>query len=320
LRGSTLVIGDLNARHQFWEPSISLGSVNPTGRALFQTLLASRLSLLMPPGLETRVDPYTGRVSTLDLVLGCGYFTTATVTVGPFMGSDHLSVLTSTNEALEVPVMAVRSRWKITQAVKARQTVWTRWWRQPSRTQQLAYRRADALCRQTLLQAKRASWALFCSSLSFRTSASQAWGFFHSMLGSRSVSTFSLLGEGATPLLPQDKAETFSNFFGPMFSPPPPPPLPSKVIKWGPLPPAIPEVHCQVLASPFSSHELQRALSQLSSSSSPGEDNLPYSFILHLPPSCTEAMLEVFNTSWYTGVFPDMWKHSSDSDSKAGQG
>lgn len=70
LRGSTLVIGDFNTRHQSWEPSISLGSTNPTGRALFQTLLASPLSLLTPPGLETRVDPYTGRVSTLGVGVG----------------------------------------------------------------------------------------------------------------------------------------------------------------------------------------------------------------------------------------------------------
>lgn len=153
------------------------------------------------------------------------------------MESDHLPVLTSTNGALAVPVTAVRSRWKTTQAswtnynrnlsdyslpqnslleeaimslqgamleagsrsfclsrsfshshpqipwwneeclraVKARRTAWARWWHQPSQTQQLAYRRADTLCWRTLLQAKCASWALFCSSLSFRTSARQAW-------------------------------------------------------------------------------------------------------------------------------------------------
>ncbi|MPC28046.1 hypothetical protein E2C01_021239 [Portunus trituberculatus] len=51
------------------------------------------LSLLTPPGLPTRIDPVSGNPSTLDLCLGNGPLLLTTITIGPYMGSDHLPVI-----------------------------------------------------------------------------------------------------------------------------------------------------------------------------------------------------------------------------------
>ena len=69
------IMGDFNARHQYWDPSIGRAATNQTGRSLFNTLLDDvTLSLLTPAGLRTRIDPHTATPSTLDLYIGDGIF------------------------------------------------------------------------------------------------------------------------------------------------------------------------------------------------------------------------------------------------------
>ena len=63
----SLIIGDFNAHHDFWEPSIPRFARNKAGKALYSFLMSSGdFSLLTPPGLLTRYDPYNARSSTLD--------------------------------------------------------------------------------------------------------------------------------------------------------------------------------------------------------------------------------------------------------------
>ena len=108
----SLIMGDFNAHHDFWEPALPRSRRNHSGRSLSSFLAANaNLSLLTPPGLPTRSDPISGNPSTLDLCLGNGPLLLATVTTGPYMGSDHLPVVLSFPSVPPPPPPSRRPRW-----------------------------------------------------------------------------------------------------------------------------------------------------------------------------------------------------------------
>ena len=73
--------------------------------------------------------------------------------------------------------------------------------------------------------------------------------------------------------------------------------------------------HCNTLhstfCSPFSSIELSTAISQLSTSTSSGPDQITYPLLSHLPQSALNFLLYIFNLSWSTHTFPSAWKQST---------
>ena len=73
--------------------------------------------------------------------------------------------------------------------------------------------------------------------------------------------------------------------------------------------------HCNTLhstfCSPFSSLELSTAISQLSTSTSSGPDQITYPLLTHLPQSALHFLLYIFNLSWSTHTFPSTWKQST---------
>ena len=77
----------------------------------------------------------------------------------------------------------------------------------------------------------------------------------------------------------------------------------------------IRNAHCNTLhttfCSPFSSHELSTAISQLSNSTSSGPDQITYPLLTHLPQSALHFLLYIFNLSWSTHTFLSTWKQSA---------
>ena len=73
--------------------------------------------------------------------------------------------------------------------------------------------------------------------------------------------------------------------------------------------------HCNTLhstfCSPFSSLKLSTAISQLSTSTSSGPDQITYPLLTHLPQSALHFLLYIFNLSWSTHTFPSTWKQST---------
>ena len=73
--------------------------------------------------------------------------------------------------------------------------------------------------------------------------------------------------------------------------------------------------HCNTLHStfclPFFSLELSTAISQLSTSTSSGPDQITYPLLSHLPQSALHFLLYIFNLSWSTHTFPSAWKQST---------
>ena len=113
LLSPSLVMGDFNARHPFWDPVLPPRSVNASGSSLYRFLLGSaHFSLLSPSGMQSRIDPHSGLASTLDLYLGA-HFQGADYSLGPYLGSDHLPLLASfPNLSVNLP-HPTRPRWRL---------------------------------------------------------------------------------------------------------------------------------------------------------------------------------------------------------------
>jgi len=54
--------------------------------------------------------------------------------------------------------------------------------------------------------------------------------------------------------------------------------------------------------------ELNSVLSSINQKSSPGFDQIPYSFFVHSPEQVKVFFLEIINKSWTTGIIPKNWK------------
>lgn len=113
LSSPSLIMGDFNARHTFWDPSLHRSSINSTGKSLFNCLISSpTFSLLNTPGVHTRFNSFSGNSSTLDLCLGSGFFQNSNIEIGPYMGSDHLPLLLNCSNIPPVMPNSTRPRWK----------------------------------------------------------------------------------------------------------------------------------------------------------------------------------------------------------------
>ena len=60
--------------------------------------------------------------------------------------------------------------------------------------------------------------------------------------------------------------------------------------------------------SPFSLNELSTAISNLSSSTASGPDQIAYPLLKHLPEPAQLLLLSLFNRSWHSHIFPSCWK------------
>ena len=61
-------------------------------------------------------------------------------------------------------------------------------------------------------------------------------------------------------------------------------------------------------APPFSLTELSTAISNLSSSTASGPDQIAYPLLKHLPEPTQLLLLSLFNRSWHSHTFPSCWK------------
>ena len=63
--------------------------------------------------------------------------------------------------------------------------------------------------------------------------------------------------------------------------------------------------------SPFSLNELSTAISNLSSSTASGPDQIAYPLLKHLPEPAQLLFLSLFNRSWHSHTSPSCWKPST---------
>ena len=153
-------------------------------------------------------------------------------------------------------------------------------------------------------KAKAKSWQNTCSSLSPKTRPSEVFSLLRSISGSPSPTTsdFPNFPNCHTPV---DCANHLSSHLQSHFSTQTSKPFRSTEkaqMKY------IRTAHCNTLhstfCSPFSSLKLSTAISQLSTSTSSGPDQITYPLLSHLPKSALHFLLYIFNLSWSTHTFP----------------
>lgn len=367
----SLIMGDFNARHALWDPSLPTLSENTSGSNLFQTLLSSpRFCLLSPPGLKTRYNPVNAAASNLDLFIGDSSFLGANYKVGPYMASDHLPIIATFPTLQPRDSSECRPRWKLCNnkwdtftalvsdqlpsessildlaagsfsnclesagknvfiITKMRSTTrsgapwWTEecartrrasrkafhaWSRRPSVAHWISFRRCDAIKARTILQAKRTAWSNHCSKQSFTNNTAETWRFFQSMSGRPTHHSFPLTRDGVTLLDDSSKAEVLASFFQDQLSAPHPLPRYQALqyeVTQSTLKPAP-----SYLSQPFTDDELSTGLRQLVKGRAVGPDMVANEFLLHLPSTAREQLLNIFNRSWTDGHFPTPWKES----------
>lgn len=93
LQNPKLIIGDFNAHHPLWNPNNNIRTANKTGINLYNFITQNNLMLITPPGLITRIDPKTGKGSTIDLVIGSPELSHLEIKTNTKSGSDHLPII-----------------------------------------------------------------------------------------------------------------------------------------------------------------------------------------------------------------------------------
>jgi hypothetical protein len=91
-----ILAGDLNAHHHLWESS---PTENAAGKSVGNALIESPDALLITPmDLGTRINPSSGKLSTIDLIITSPALAlNSKIVRGPYCGSDHLPVITTLN-------------------------------------------------------------------------------------------------------------------------------------------------------------------------------------------------------------------------------
>nr|KAG5707272.1 hypothetical protein BaRGS_000046 [Batillaria attramentaria] len=65
------------------------------------------------------------------------------------------------------------------------------------------------------------------------------------------------------------------------------------------------------MTSDLSLAELNDAIRRLKTKKAPGKDGICNEMIKHLGPAARRKLLELFNQSWKTGIFPSAWKEAT---------
>jgi hypothetical protein len=91
-----IIAGDFNAHHSLWE---SNSTVNTAGKSIHSAILEHPdAAILTPLNIGTRIDPASGKESTIDLIFASSQFAlNSTTSQGPYTGSDHLPIITIIN-------------------------------------------------------------------------------------------------------------------------------------------------------------------------------------------------------------------------------
>ena len=161
------------------------------------------------------------------------------------------------------------------QAVLARRQAWNKWRKTPTLQAGMHYRKLDAICAKTIMQAKRNAFGIHCSSLSFASSPKRTWDFLHAMEGRKARPPLPLTNKSRDALDDPQKAGLLADHFHLKIGlrPPQRPPAHHRdALANACTSPDIPE-----LSQPFTLQELEAAMKTLKPGKTAGHDHSPTS-------------------------------------------
>ncbi|KAK7877307.1 hypothetical protein WMY93_031957 [Mugilogobius chulae] len=200
------------------------------------------------------------------------------------------------------------------QAIKTRNRAFRLLNRTLSMQNLIQYRRAQAVVRRTIKQAKKASWRGFCSKIGRTTPVGQVWGMVKRMGGDRRQWDYPVLTteEGAA-VSDKEKAEAMVKNFAKVHSSENLSETAKGRIEQTKM--QYPEALVRKVStgeemdSLFTMEEMLRALKD-TKSTAPGKDQICYVMLKHLGKGALMKLLCLMNRVWIQGELPCAWKEA----------
>ena len=191
-------------------------------------------------------------------------------------------------------------------ARKTTRTCFRRYLRSPCEANRIAYAKARAKQKRTFKDAKRTCWRKYISELTMKTPSSQIWNKIRKLQGKFVPNPLPILKIGEEHISdPKEVAETLGAHFASVSSAAHYSQEFQNIRNSTTVTPPFSN-NTEAFNMPFSLAEMSYALSS-SSLTSPGEDDIRYEMIIHLP-ECTKIfLLDILNGMWTSHTSPESW-------------
>lgn len=178
----------------------------------------------------------------------------------------------------------------------------------------IKYKKAQAIVRKTIKEAKKQSWRKYCSKIGRSTPIEEIWGMIKSMRGIKKEWQYPVLKAGEeTAITEKEKAEMIARELIKIHSS-------SNLTENGKRGrertkegyPSIDEERestDNAMEALFSIGELKRALGTFGATA-PGKDNICYEMLKHLDVLALGKLLGLYNKVWEEGKLPSSWKEA----------
>ena len=194
-------------------------------------------------------------------------------------------------------------------AVRERKRALSKFTRQPTHANLVAYRASRARARCVIKESKKSSWKQYVSKLNSRSSVKRVWDMIRKISGkqSRSTSTHLKKADGTEANDRYDIANTLaagfeenssSQHYTEKFQR-------FKAVKEQ-KPHNFSSGNLESYNELFTLCELKTSLSK-AHDTAVGPDDIHYQILKHLPDESLCVLLDVFNEIWVSGEFPDSW-------------
>ena len=178
-----------------------------------------------------------------------------------------------------------------------------------SESHRLRYIDASRRASSVISRAKSATWQTTCSNLSPRSDPRAVFRLLNAISGKKNTSQDSSIPDCTCPL---DTANHFASYLRSRLSQATPR---SSRRAERQFMDELRKASCEdasslhnSFCSPFSLTELSTAISNFSSSTASGPDQIAYPLLKHLPEPAQLLLLSLFNRSWHSHTFPSCWK------------
>nr|CAI5849124.1 unnamed protein product [Callosobruchus analis] len=199
----------------------------------------------------------------------------------------------------------------VAEAIRAKKREFNAFRRHPNMENLIKFKRARAKARRLMLESQRRSWKEYVTSITASTSPSEVWNKVSTIRGTRSYRNINSIrgADGSIITEPAAITEAFADHFSSISS----------------SSNYAPEFQVRRLTSesaldfddenqlsyniPFQLHELESVLRYMKKSAA-GPDKINFEMLSHLPTNLKNALLNVYNNIWITGIYPRVWKEA----------
>jgi ribonuclease HI len=185
---------------------------------------------------------------------------------------------------------------------------------------QINFKRKKAEFKFILNQAKKTYWENFCSNLNHQSNLKQVWKAINSMKNSTSTNTLPTKLSKGDFTDSKKLVDSFADIFKSVSSNTN---IDKNIIAnrnhvvYDSLNDIKHKIQknsdiliqdCKLINAPFKLNEMEMVLKTVNPKSSPGKDDIPYSYYIHSPITIKNCILDMINKSWENNDIPDSWK------------